>query len=204
MRDPEPLNQNTAIAPEDASLHLGPEALEAGLEAILQSPEDEGVLELLVRRPAENQREILEEGFLDLEVGLVGDNWKTKGSSKTADGSSHPGMQLNIMNSRVIALVAQNKERWALAGDQLFLDLDLSEENLPPGTRLSLGSATLEITEVPHNGCKKFVARFGLEAMKFVNSDRGKGLHLRGLNARVVQSGVIRVGDVAKKLSAGS
>jgi MOSC domain-containing protein YiiM len=109
-------------------------------------------------------------------------------------------MQLNIMNARVIALVAQERARWQLAGDQLFIDMDLSAENLPPGTRLALGSAVIEVTDQPHNGCKKFVARFGLDAMKFVNSDLGKQLHLRGINAKVVRGGIIRVGDSAKKV----
>jgi MOSC domain-containing protein YiiM len=153
-----------------------------------------------VRRPQTEVREILAEGELDLEEGLVGDNWRNRGSSGTADGSAHPEMQLNIMNARAIALIAQSEERWQLAGDQLFVDLDLSEENLPPGTRLSIGTAVIEVTPVPHNGCKKFVSRFGLDAMLFVNSPLGKQLHLRGINARVVQPGVIRAGDLVKKL----
>ena len=180
--------------------HLTFEELEAGLDAIRRSPADEGRLELIVRRPRIDARETLEEAALDLVEGLVGDTWRTRGSSRTADGSSHPDMQLNIMNARAIALVAQDKARWQLAGDQLFIDMDLSAENLPAGARLALGSAVIEVTDQPHNGCKKFVARFGLDAMKFVNSEVGKQLHLRGINARVVQAGTIRVGDIAKKL----
>jgi hypothetical protein len=180
--------------------HLTMDELEAGLDLIRQSPTDEGRLELVVRRPQIDARELLEEGQLDLYDGLVGDTWRTRGSSRTADGSSHPDMQLNIMNARVIALVAQDKAGWQLAGDQLFIDMDLSADNLPPGTRLALGSAVIEVTAQPHNGCKKFVARFGLEAMKFVNSPVGKQLHLRGINAKVVQPGTIRVGDIAKKI----
>jgi hypothetical protein len=179
--------------------HLTMEELEAGLDMIRQSPKDEGVLDLIVRRLAINQREVLEEGELHLEEGLVGDNWPTRGSSSTADGSAHPDMQLNIMNSRVIALVAQDKDRWQLAGDQLFLNMDLSAENLPAGTQLAIGSAVVEITPQPHTGCKKFVERFGLDAMKFVNSPVGKQLHLRGVNAKVVQPGMIRVGNVVRK-----
>ncbi|MEZ4736699.1 MAG: hypothetical protein R3E79_57190 [Caldilineaceae bacterium] len=180
--------------------HLTMAELEAGVEMIRQAPKDGGVLDLIVRRPQSEAREVLTEGQLDLVEGLVGDNWRTRGSSRTADGSAHPDMQLNIMNSRAAALVAQTKERWQLAGDQLFLDMDLSAENLPPGTRLTLGSAIIEVTPEPHTGCKKFVARFGLDAMQFVNSPIGKTLRLRGLNAKVVQPGTIRVGDVARKL----
>ena len=180
--------------------HLTAEELEAGLEEIRRAPRDEGVLELIVRRPGVNDREVLAEGELDLDQGLIGDSWKRRRSSSTADGSPNPLMQLNIMNTRVIALVAQDRERWQLAGDQLFLDLDLSADNLPAGTRLSLGSAVIEVTPPPHLGCQKFVARFGLDAMKFVNSPLGKQLHLRGINAKVVQAGVVRVGDLARKI----
>lgn len=180
--------------------HLTMAELEAGLEAIRQSPKHEGVLWLIVRRPQTEAREVLEEGQLDRAQGLVGDNWGSRGSSRTADGSAHPDMQLNIMNARTIALVAREKERWQLAGDQLFIDLDLSVDNMSPGTRLALGSAVIEVTDQPHTGCNKFAGRFGLEALKWVNSPVGKQLRLRGLNARVVQPGSIRVDDVVKKL----
>lgn len=180
--------------------HLTIEELEAGLETIRQSPKDNGVLRLIVRRPRENQREVLETGDLDTVEGLIGDNWKTRGSSRTTDGSSHPDMQLNIINSRFAALIAQDENRWKLAGDQLYIDLDLSDANLPPGTRLAIGSAIIEVTAQPHTGCKKFVERFGLDVMRFVNSPVGKQLHLRGINAKVIQSGTIRVNDAAKKI----
>jgi hypothetical protein len=180
--------------------HLTMSELEAGLDDIRRAPKDEGVLELIVRRPSVNNREILEEAELHLYEGLVGDTWKMRRSKTTPDGSPNPLMQLTIMNSRVAALVAQDKDRWQLAGDQLYLDMDLSEENTPAGTRLSLGLARLEVTPPPHLGCQKFVARFGLDAMKFVNSPTGKGLHLRGLHARVIQAGIIRLGDVARKI----
>jgi hypothetical protein len=174
--------------------------LESGLDHILKSPRDHGLLELIVRRPQDDAREALEQGQLDLVLGLLGDNWSTRGSRRTLDGAAHPDMQLNLMNARAIALIAQEKSRWPLAGDQLYIDLDLSAENLPPGTRLAIGAAIIEITAIPHNGCDKFVARFGLEAMKFVNSPLGKQLHLRGVNAKVVQPGLIQVGDVVTKL----
>src|ERR1044072_8875340 len=180
--------------------HLTAAELEAGLDEIRRSPKDEGPLELIVRRPRVDEREVLEEGELDPSEGLVGDSWSERGSSRTPDGSAHPDMQLNIMNARVISLVAQGRERWPLAGDQLYLDLDLSRENLPAGTRLALGDAIIEVTPQPHTGCKKFVARFGLEAMKFVNSGVGRELNLRGINARVRRPGVMRVGDLARKI----
>jgi hypothetical protein len=183
-----------------AENHLTMDELEAGLDQIRQSPRNEGVLELIVRRPETGKREVLEEGELHLAQGLVGDNWSKRPSSRTLDGSPHPDMQLNVMNARAISLLAQHKDRWRLAGDQLFIDLDLSAGNLPSGTRLTLGAAVIEVTNQPHTGCKKFVERFGLEALKFVNSPVGKELNLRGINAKVVQPGVIRVGCQVKKI----
>ena len=182
--------------------HLTMAELEAGLDDIRQSPKDEGALRLIVRRPQVGQREVLDEGALDLDEGLVGDTWRARAVARSADGVPYLLTQLNIMNARVIALVAGPKERWPLAGDQLFIDIDLSDDNMPAGTRLALGSAVIEVTEEPHTGCQKFLTRFGVDAVKFVNSHLGRRLHLRGVNARVVRSGVIRVGDAAKKLPA--
>ena len=180
--------------------HLTMAELEAGLDEIRGAPKNEGLLALIVRRPLTGVREVLDAAELDLREGLVGDSWKDRGSSRSADGRAHPDMQLNIMGVRAVALVAGDRERWPLAGDQLFVDLDLSEDNLPPGTRLALGSAVVEVTSQPHTGCGKFVERFGLDAMKFVNSALGTRLRLRGLCARVVQPGAIRVGDVARRV----
>lgn len=182
-----------------SELHLDLPRLEAGLAAIRLSPADEGRLEMIVRRPAEERREILDEATLDLDLGLVGDNWKTRGSRRMPGGVANPDAQITIMNARLAALVAGERERWALAGDQLYLDLDLSATNLPPGTRLSIGTAVVEITAVPHTGCGKFTSRFGIEAMKFVNSPLGRDMQLRGVNAKVVVPGTVRVGDVARK-----
>jgi MOSC domain-containing protein YiiM len=178
------------------TLHLSSDALQAGLEAIRLAPKDVGRLELIVRRPRLEAREILESAELDPAVGLVGDTWHQRRSTRTPDGSPHPDMQINIMNARVTALVARTKDRWPLAGDQLYVDLDLSGANLPPGTRLAIGSAVLEVTSQPHTGCAKFVSRFGLDAMKFVNSPVGRELNLRGINAKVVKAGRVMRGDV--------
>jgi hypothetical protein len=174
--------------------------LEAALDHLREAPKDEGVLQLIVCRPDVDQREILDMAELHPQKGLIGDNWNVRASSKTPDGSPHPEMQINIMNSRVTALVAQDKDRWQLAGDQLYIDMDLSKENLPAGARIQVGSAVLEVSPLPHTGCHKFVSRFGAEAMKFVNSTVGKELCLRGINAKVVQGGVVKVGQVAKKI----
>jgi MOSC domain-containing protein len=179
-------------------------SLEAGLDAIRESPKDAGVLQLIVRRPGVDAREVLEAATLDVAEGLSGDSWSRRGSSRSRAGESYPDMQLNVMNARAIALVAGSRDRWALAGDQLYIDLDLSADNLPVGTRLSIGSAIVEVTAVPHTGCSKFAARFGVDAARFVNSPAGRTLNLRGINAKVVQSGSVRVGDVVRKVPASS
>ena len=180
--------------------HLTMQELEAALDHLRQTPKDDGVVELIVRRPQVDEREVIDEAELDPAGGLIGDNWIVRGSSRTPDGSPHPEMQINIMNARVTALVAQEKERWPLAGDQLYIDLDLSKENLPAGSRIEVGSAVLEVSAYPHLGCKKFVSRFGIDAMKFVNSEVGKQLCLRGINAKVIQGGVVKVGSKAGKV----
>jgi hypothetical protein len=179
-------------------IHKTNAELEAGLEFIRQSPKDNGVLELIVRRPRPGEREVLQIGELDLREGLVGDGWLARGSSATPDGSAHPDAQITLMNIRVIALLSQDRERWPLAGDQLYLDLDLSADNLPPGTRLAIGSAVLAVSALPHTGCASFLQRFGADALRFVNSPVGKQLHLRGINARVLRPGTIRVGELVR------
>ena len=180
--------------------HATKEVLAAGLASIRESPKDEGVLNLIVRRPAIDAREVLQLGHLDLVTGLVGDTWRTRGSSRTVDGSSHPDMQLNLMNSRVIALLAGHVEQWPLAGDQLYVDFDLSLANLPAWTQLAIGTAVIAVTDQPHTGCKKFEARFGLDALAFISTPEGRSLNLRGINARVVCPGVVHVGDVVQKI----
>ena len=179
--------------------HVELAALEAGLDEIRRSPKDNGRIELIVRRPSESERDVLMDAELDTANGLIGDNWRLRGSSATDDGSAHPDLQITLMNARAASLIAGHNDRRPLAGDQLFVDLDLSRTNLPPGTRLNLGSATIEITNEPHLGCGKFAARFGVDALKFVNSEVGRDLHLRGVNAKVVASGVVRSGDSIQK-----
>ena len=180
--------------------HPTADELAAALDEIRQSPSDEGTVELIVRRPAEDEREVLDECTLDLEVGLVGDAWLARGSKAMPDGSANPDAQLTLMNARTADVITGSKERWPLAGDQLYVDLDLSVENLPAGTRLAVGDAVVEVTPEPHTGCAKFSARFGTEALKFVNKSPGRELRLRGVNARVVTPGAVRSGDTISKL----
>jgi len=176
--------------------------LEAAIDHIRAAPADLGRVDLVVRRPAPGEREVLDAGELHPEHGLVGDGWADRGSRRTDDGSAHPDMQLNVINARLSRSVAVDAGRRALAGDQLHLDLDLSAANLPPGTRLALGGAVIEVTAIPHTGCAKFVQRFGAEAMRFVNSPLGRDLRLRGLNAKVVHAGTVRPGDEVRKVPA--
>jgi hypothetical protein len=160
--------------------HLDMAALEDGLAAIRRAPRDTGTVELIVRRPSPEKRDVVEEAQLDPATGLVGDCWRGRGSRATKDGSAHPDMQLTMMSARAAALIARSRERWPLAGDQLYVDLDLSAANLPAGTLLQVGSATIEITDEPHTGCGKFVRRFGVDAMRFVNTPLGRDTrHLR-------------------------
>ena len=168
--------------------------LEAGLDDVRTSPKEEGVLQLIVRRPERGERELVDEGSLDTVVGLVGDNWQTRGSTGTPDGSADPELQVTLMSSRAADLVTGGRDRWHIAGDQLFVDLDLGGENLPPGTRLAIGTAVLEVSVKPHTGCAKFSGRFGTDALRLVSSALGQELCLRGINTKVVQSGDIRVG----------
>ena len=180
--------------------HLSTPDLEAGLDNIRNSPKDQSVLDLIVSRPEEDAREVMELADLDVKVGLVGDTWQDRPSARSGDGKAHPDMQITIMNSRFAALIAQDKDRWQLSGDQLFADFDISLENVPPGTRIAMGSAVLEATDQPHTGCKKFSARFGVDALQLVSSPVGKELHLRGINCKVVQGGEIKPGDIVKKV----
>lgn len=180
--------------------HLTADALAAGLDHIRQSPVDNGTLEFIVCRPAVNERRVLEDGRLDLATGLIGDMWSVRSSTSTPDGSPDPNGQVTIMNPRAAALLAGLPERWPLAGDQLYVDLDLGEATMAAGTQLAIGEAVVEITAKTHRGCAKFAARFGPEALRFVNTGPGRVLNLRGRNARVVTPGVIRRGDAVRRL----
>jgi len=174
--------------------------LDAFLPDLLASPADAGPLLAIVRRPSSDEREPLAEGVLDVDEGLVGDDWRARGSRSRPDGSPDPDAQLTLMSTRVLAAIEPDPARWPLAGDQLLVDLDLSETNLPPGTRLTVGEAELEVTAKPHTGCTKFAARFGQDAFRWISTPDGRGRRMRGVYVRVVRGGTLRVGDVVRKL----
>jgi len=176
-------------------------ALEARLDHLRAAPTRTGTLDLLVRRPEHAVRELLDEGELDETAGLVGDNWLSRATSRTIAHGRHLDAMITVMSSRMVRLLADDDATRALAGDQLYVDLDLSHDNLPAGSRLAVGDdAVLEVTAKPHAGCKKFLARFGPDALAFVNSEAGSAMRLRGLNSRVLHGGRIRPGDVVRRL----
>ena len=166
--------------------------MESYLEVIREAPSDEGTVQMIVSRPKTDSREILESCELHPEHGLVGDR-------HMSDANADPNRQLTLMNARAIDAITE-EERWPEAGDQFFVDFDLSLENLPPGTHLGLGEAVVEVTNEPHLGCRKFADRFGKEATQFVNSETGKALNLRGINAKVVKPGKVKKGDTLRKI----
>lgn len=174
------------------------DALNAAWDDTDPSPADGGRVELIVRRPTGEEREELPSAHFTAAEGLQGDNWLERGSP-TGDSPS-PDTQVTLMNSRVIGLLAGDKSGWAAAGDQLFVDIDISMENLPPGTRLQIGEAIMQISQTPHTGCAKFARRFGAPARKWIMSDIGKLQRRRGVYARVIQDGIVKVGDTIKKL----
>jgi hypothetical protein len=168
------------------------------LDHIRAAPREHGQVELIVRRPAVDEREIVDLAVLDTTYGLVEDSWFTRGSSRTPDGSANPDSQVTLINTRVLRAIEPDPDRWPLAGDQLYVDFDLSVDALPPGSRLAIGSAVIEVSEQPHTGCAKFSARFGSDALRWINSPTGRAHRMRGMNARVVQGGTVRPGDLIR------
>jgi hypothetical protein len=172
--------------------------LEAGIDPIIDAPPDTGVLSMIVRRPSVGERETVDWADLDLAEGLIGDGWRARIGSRLGE-SPDPSTQITVMNARAIALIAGEMNRWPLAGDQLYVEFDISEDNLPAGTRVAIGEAVIEVSSQPHTGCQKFSQRFGIDALRLVNSEAGRKLRMRGLNARVVVPGTIRRGDPVRK-----
>ena len=180
--------------------HLTTKQLDAGLSDVRASPGDRGSVEMIVCRPDMDQREVLEQAELVVGKGMTGDDYLVRPNLKTPDGKPHPEAQLNLMNSRAIDLIAAGvRSRWQRAGDQFFVDFDLSLANTPPGTRLAIGDAVIEVSAKPHTGCAKFSERFGIDAARWVNAVKDE--RRRGINAMVVHAGTVRQGDAIKKLT---
>ena len=179
--------------------HLTLAELQTQLPAILDSPKDEGVLRGIVIRPGPGERRDADSCEISLAGGVHGDHWAKGCWKSTAAGLPHPDVQICIMNARCIAVIAQERENWLPAGDNFFTDMDLTPDNMPPGQRLAVGSAIIEITDTAHNGCASFIARYGRDACLFVNTGEGKRLRLRGIYARVVQDGRVSIGDRVSK-----
>jgi hypothetical protein len=177
--------------------------IERAAAALGSSPTENGVVEMIVCRPARYERMVLDEGTLEVAHGLIGDTWEARGATNTPDGRSDPLRQVTVMNSRALASVAGERGRWELAGDQLIVDLDLSMVNLPAGTRLQIGEAVAEVTEPPHTGCAKFAGRYGVDALAWVSDRAGRQQRRRGMHVRVLRSGTVRPGDLIRKLDAG-
>lgn len=172
----------------------------AGFSPVTESPSDEGRLELIVVRPADGVRKLPQSVYVSADNGVEGDKWRSSQSPHTPDGGPDPRVQVTLMNARILRLISGGDERMTLAGDNLIVDLDLSEDNIAPGQHLSVGEVVLEVTEVPHNGCGAFMERYGKDAVRFINSPQGKRLHLRGLHAKVIAAGTVRVGDEVRKV----
>lgn len=177
--------------------HLTQDEIEAGLAHVAAAPRDHGTVEMIVLRPDVDQRTTPDEATCTVEGGVEGDNWPARGSRHTSDGSANPDQQVTVMNVRYLDLIADGeRDRWPLAGDQLVVDLDLSEDALQPGDRLQVGEVLFEVTPHPHRGCAKFRDRFGVDAVRVANGPLGAPMRLRGLHVRVVEPGTVRVGDV--------
>jgi hypothetical protein len=181
-------------------IYVTEQQLIAGLPSILESPKDGGTVMLIVARPRSNERRLLSEAEVSPDEGLSGDRWAAT-TRRRKDGCLDTKSQLALINARCLELVAGSDERMPLSGDNLIVDLDLSFDNLPPGQRLQLGEAKIEITDRAHLGCHKFRDRFGKDAVGFVNSERGKQLRLRGVYANVIHGGVVRRGDSIRKVA---
>ena len=166
--------------------------LEAGLSHVLESPQDGGSLEAIFVRPAVDTRESPETATLSPAGGVHGDKWASSGAD--------PRAQVTLMNARILNLVAGSRDRWALGGDQLIVDLDLSQENLPAGQRLAIDDAVLEVSDLPHTGCRKFSQRYGTTAARYINAPARANLNLRGVNAIVVKAGTVRRGSEVRKV----
>jgi hypothetical protein len=174
--------------------------LDQHLPNVRLAPRDVGRVELIVQRPRVDERVVVAEGVLDAASGLIGDRWVHHRSSSRPDAPPDPAVQLTLMSTRVLAAIEPDQSRWPLAGDQLYVDFDLSTDHLPVGARVAVGEAEVEVSAQPHTGCSKFSARFGSDALRWINNPTGRSLRMRGVNCRIIRGGTVRVGDMIRKL----
>ncbi len=178
------------------------QALKAGLDAMLAAaPKDNGTLDLIVMRPDHDLRVLPQSFEVRGDDGLPGDHWKRGTGYALEDGTGDPDAQICMMMSGCIRAIAGDKANWPPAGDNFFIDMDLTPANMPPGTRFAIGSAEFVVTGIPHNGCQSFIDRYGRDACLFVNTGEGKAHRLRGIYARVTRDGTVSVGDTVRKLN---
>ncbi len=199
MRDTRAMDTVTR-APSERPEVERPERDFAPFLATVAAAPAEGTVARIVLRPDGELRREVTEAVIDVDEGVVGDNWKARGSSRTPDGSANRGAQVTLMSTRVLAVIEPDESRWPLAGDQLLADVDLSVAGLPAGARLAIGEAVLVVSEDPHTGCAKFSARFGSDALRWINGPDGRPLRMRGVNLTVERGGAVRVGDPIRRL----
>ena len=186
-----------SIVAVSTDLHVSRESLDPHLPTLRALSSEQGTLELIVVRPTEGERELPDAAELTIEDGLVGDRWTQR---IDPDGNVHRDNQLTIASTHLLGLIAE-PERWPLAGDNLLVDIGLDKESLPTGSRLAIGdTVVVQISEEPHTGCAKFSARFGSDALKFINSPEGRELRLRGVNAHVIVPGTVSTGDTVRRI----
>jgi hypothetical protein len=166
----------------------------------MAAPKDGAAISMLCLRPERNKRRVVDEITLTRENGIPGERWKDQPWLRTEDGAPHPGIQVSILQQRVLDLVWRDRENTVHPGDTFIADMDLSEANLPVGQVLEIGEAVLKVSEVFNDGCVKWKARYGREAKDWITMPGHPELRLRGVLCSIERDGIIREGDILRKI----